>query len=254
MKKIKKKNNIGTIIIILIIILLVVFFAYKLNNDIKDNNIDNNNKEINENEEKISLEETINNIKNPLSIITIVTAIDKYNAGGDYITKKQVNLLEDTSLKQLFIMEQIINNNSNNSNFIILDSNGNLSNEELEPNTDGILAYYPTSLFKEEYNKYFIDSFDYKKRKVSSANNKYDSNDEYIYYNNRRSGMNGLYIEEIKINSIKRLSKTNDEYEASITLTYNNKLSELLNVKEETAKITYIKDNTNNKLSSYILD
>lgn len=256
----KKNSNIGIVLVVIIVILLAVFIIFGLKDKDVDNNLENNNNDnlqnnnanFDETKEKQALEDTIKNIDSSLGVITIVTAIDKYNAGGDYVTKKNVNLLEDMDKQQLFVMEQIVTDKNNDDNFVILDSNGNLSNEKISPTTDMILAYYPYDLFTKEYNKYFKDNFDYNKRKTSVSNNDYDNNKEYIYYENRRSGMNGLSIKSIDINSIKNIS--NNEYEASITLNYSDRLSDLLNTKQETAKLKYIKDNDNIKIESYILD
>ena len=118
-RKKKSKSNLGVLLIAVAIILLGGFGIYTLknqevdldNNKTKDNNsIKEDNSDFNETIETEYLNNKLEEIKSSLGFIAIITSIDKYNAGGDYVTKKNKNLLEETSDKQLFVMEQIITN------------------------------------------------------------------------------------------------------------------------------------------------
>ena len=255
----KKKNtgNTGVIIITIIILLLGIIGAYlwKENNkgenttNEKENNLTNQN--FNETEEKDALNQNIEEIKNSLGFITILTSIDKYNAGGDYVTKKDTNLLETTKEKQLFIMEQIVNHTENDKNFVVLDINGEVDKEMTNPTTEGTTAYYPADLFKQEYATYFKEEFALEERQISAYNNKYDKDVNYIYYENRRAGTNGLSVAEITIEKIEK--NTPDIYEASITLHYNDRTSSMLGVSSEEASLTYTRNGDNIQIETYKL-
>lgn len=258
----KNKSNWKTVLIAMMIILLGGFGIYILtnqkinleNNSIKDNNLkfnekESNEKELNEEDEKEKLNNKIKDIKSSLSLITILTSIDKYNAGGDYITKKNKNLLEHSASKQLFVIEQITTNKENYQNFIILNTNGELDKEITNPNEMATFAYYPYNLFIKEYEKYFEDAFQIENRKTSNLNNIYDKDKNYIYYENRKDGLNGLYISEITIDSINQVSS--NKYQANLILNYSERLSDMLGVKSENAELIYNKDTI--KIDSYML-
>ena len=259
-RKKKSKSNLGVLLIAVAIILLGGFGIYTLknqevdldNNKTKDNNsIKEDNSDFNETIETEYLNNKLEEIKSSLGFIAIITSIDKYNAGGDYITKKNKNLLEETSDKQLFVMEQIITNKENYKNFIILNTIGEVDKEIMDPVTETTTAYYPYNLFITEYKKYFNDTFQIENRKVSNLNNTYDKDENYIYYENRRTGLNGLSVTKITINSISQ--NNSNQYQANITLHYSERLSNMLGVNSEIAKLTYQKEQDNIKINSYIL-
>ena len=236
-RKKKSKSNLGVLLIAVAIILLGGFGIYTLknqevdldNNKTKDNNsIKEDNSDFNETIETEYLNNKLEEIKSSLGFIAIITSIDKYNAGGDYITKKNKNLLEETSDKQLFVMEQIITNKENYKNFIILNTIGEVDKEIMDPVTETTTAYYPYNLFITEYKKYFNDTFQIENRKVSNLNNTYDKDENYIYYENRKAGLNGLSITKITINSISQ--NNSNQYQANITLHYSERLSNMLGV------------------------
>ena len=259
-RKKKSKSNLGVLLIAVAIILLGGFGIYILknqevdldNNKTKDNNsIKEDNSDFNETIETEYLNNKLEEIKSSLGFIAIITSIDKYNAGGDYITKKNKNLLEETSDKQLFVMEQIITNKENYKNFIILNTIGEVDKEIMDPVTETTTDYYPYNLFITEYKKYFNDTFQIENRKVSNLNNTYDKDENYIYYENRKAGLNGLSITKITINSISQ--NNSNQYQANITLHYSERLSNMLGVNSEIAKLTYQKEQDNIKINSYIL-
>ena len=260
MKNKRKKNNLGVLLIAIVIILLGFFLVYILknqgvnleNNLTKENNsMEENNLEFDEMEEMEYINNKIEEIKSSLGFIAILTSIDKYNAGGDYVTKKDKNLLEEYSTKQLFVMEQIITNKENYKNFVILNTSGEVDKEITDPTTEATIAYYPYNLFIREYNKYFKDTFQVKNRCRSNLNNTYDNLEEYVYYENRRSGLNGLSITDITITGISNLSS--DKYQANITLHYSERLSNMLGVNSENAELVYSKGDDTIKIDSYLL-
>ena len=253
MKK-KKNGNLGVMIIAIIMIVLALVGAYLLKEKKVSENPtsgENNNITLNETEEKEVLNQTLKEMEASLGFLAVLTSIDKYNAGGDYITKKNVNLLKDTKSKQLFVMEQIVKNTENDKNFVILNMNGEVDTEENIPTTDGTTAYYPTDLFKKEYAKYFKETFSLEERQVSTFNNTYDKDTNYIYYENRRAGANGLSVTGITIEKIEVLSSS--KYQASITLNYSDRLATMLGVDSESAKLVYQRNEDNIQIDSYMI-
>lgn len=61
----------------------------------------------------------------------------------------------------------------------------------------------------------------------------------YVYYSNRRSGNNGLFIVSDNIDAI---LKTNNTYKAKVTLNYNERLKEKLDTNEMIIEYSYIND------------
>lgn len=255
----KKKNtgNTGVIVITIVIILLGLAGAYlwkenKLGKNTEDQGGTTTvNQNFNEVEERESLNQDIQEIEASLGFLAILTSVDKYNAGGDYVTKKGVNLLEATEDKQLFVMEQIVRNSENDKNFVVLDMNGEVDKEITSPTTDGATAYYPADLFKTEYAKYFKETFSMKDRKVSSNNNQYDQDSNYVYYENRRPGLNGLSVTGITIEKIEK--NTTDTYLANITLHYNDRTSSMLGASSEEAELIYSRRENIIQIESYKL-
>ena len=255
----KKKNtgNTGVIVITIVIILLGLAGAYlwkenKLGKNTEDQGGTTTvNQNFNEVEEREALNQNIQEIEASLGFLAILTSVDKYNAGGDYVTKKGVNLLEATEDKQLFVMEQIVENSENDKNFVVLDMNGEVDKEITSPTTDGATAYYPADLFKTEYAKYFKETFSMKDRKVSSNNNQYDQDSNYVYYENRRPGLNGLSVTGITIEKIEK--NTTDTYLANITLHYNDRTSSMLGASSEEAELIYSRRENIIQIESYKL-
>lgn len=255
----KKKNtgNTGVIVITIVIILLGLAGAYlwkenKLGKNTEDQGGTTTvNQNFNEVEERESLNQDIQEIEASLGFLAILSSVDKYNGGGDYVTKKGVNLLEATEDKQLFVMEQIVRNSENDKNFVVLDMNGEVDKEITSPTTDGATAYYPADLFKTEYAKYFKETFSMKDRKVSSNNNQYDQDSNYVYYENRRPGLNGLSVTGITIEKIEK--NTTDTYLANITLHYNDRTSSMLGASSEEAELIYSRRENIIQIESYKL-
>lgn len=255
----KKKNtgNTGVIVITIVIILLGLAGAYlwkenKLGQNTEDQGgTTTTNQNFNEVEEREALNQNIQEIEASLGFLAILTSVDKYNAGGDYVTKKGTNLLEATEDRQLFVMEQIVENSENDKKFVVLDMNGEVDKEITSPTTDGATAYYPADLFKTEYAKYFKETFSMKDRKVSSNNNQYDQDSNYVYYENRRPGLNGLSVTGITIEKIEK--NTTDTYLANITLHYNDRTSSMLGASSEEAELIYSRRENIIQIESYKL-
>lgn len=211
-----------------------------------------NNNTFNEQKETEKLKTELDNISKSLGWITIVSSFENYNIGGEYEPIRNKNLIEKTEDKQLFIMEKVIENKENEKRFIVINTNTNEVEKDALPTEDATIAYYPYKEFNEEFKKYFNENIKNEEAKKSELKNTYDVDDNYIYYENKRSGANGLYVETMKIDSIKYDSK-NKQYTAQITITYSEKQIQKLGYNSDKAELTYKTKGENIILESLVI-
>lgn len=211
-----------------------------------------NNNTFNEQKETEKLKTELDNISKSLGWITIVSSFENYNIGGEYEPIRNKNLIEKTEDKQLFIMEKVIENKENEKRFIVINTNTNEVEKDALPTEDATIAYYPYKEFNEEFKKYFNENIKNEEAKKSELKNTYDVDDNYIYYENKRSGANGLYVETMKIDSIKYDSK-NKQYTAQITIIYSEKQIQKLGYNSDKAELTYKTKGENIILESLVI-
>ncbi|UKI27612.1 MAG: hypothetical protein L6V91_03150 [Bacilli bacterium] len=86
--------------------------------------------------------------------------------------------------------------------------------------------------------------------KAKKGNTKYDKN--YVYYDNRRPGSNGVYVSMITSDKV---WYKNGEYIANVKVTYSTRLADIIGVSDSTGIVTYIKNSDNAIiLRSFILE
>lgn len=185
-----------------------------------------------------------------LGFLVILDAVHNYNDGGNYEAAKGENFIGNTSNRQLFVMQQILKDENNNSNFIILDSEGKDSNEKMSPSDEYVMAYYPYDLFNQEYKKYFSDNFDIDNRVVSSLNTKYDKDKKYVYYENKKIGLNGINVTSMDITSIS-YDSSSKIYTSSVKINYSDRARELMKIDSSNGIIKYTRSNNNLYLESF---
>jgi len=227
----KKINNLFYIIGIVCIVIAVYILVGKI---IYDSEINVN---FNEDEEIVLLNNQLVEVGSPLGWIIIVDGINNQDEDGNYIISFEDDLFNNYKYKQLFVMEYILSNSSNYDKFIVLDTEGNLTNDM--PTSDFTYAY----LEYDEYNSYYKSLFgeDFDIDKTMKGNTKYDNT--HVYYENRRAGSNGVYVSMMKANEVEY---NNGTYIGKVTVTYSTRASELVGKSEDTAIIEYTKDINNN--------
>lgn len=191
--------------------------------------------------EKETLTTEIKNVSKNFGYILLLDSIDNYNKGGKYEPEKDKNILSSTSYKQIFVMEQILFDTNNYKDFIVLDSNGEETEEDVLPTENTAISYYPYDKFNKEYKKYFDGDFAYSSSLKGVTNNKYD-NERYVYYPNRRAGLNGMGLSDIIINKITYDNK-NNEYSAYIKINYNNTTKSITGMDSSTGILKYTRTN-----------
>ena len=224
---------IGTVCII--IALYILFDKYFIKDNVS----------FDESAELISINERLTEVGSPFGWIVIVDGINNQK-DGKYSVSYETNLLDNYSYRQLFVMEYILSNTSNYDKFIVLSAFDN-SKIDSSPTDDFTLAYIKYDEYNSYYKSLFGEDFDMSKAKKS--NTSYDS--EYVYYDNRRAGSNGVYVPMIQASGV---TYNDGVYTANVKVTYSTRASELIGKEENTAVIEYTKDiNDNIIFKSFIL-
>lgn len=235
------------ILVLFVVVILLVGGYFVYNNIYLEKNKGNDFDAISEKE---SFNNDLESIEKNLGLLVILNSVHNYNDGGKYEPDKGKNLIGDVSDKQLFVMEQILLNTSNYSKFVILDTEGKEEISGVTPSDEYILAYYPYDLFNIEYKKYFNDNFDIDNRIKSNINTKYDNDDNYIYYENKKLGLNGVGITKMEVNDISYDDKSN-VYTSNVKINYTDRAKNLLNVDSHDGIIKYVRDKDNLYLVSF---
>ena len=178
--------------------------------------------------------------------IVIVDGINNQDRNGNYNISFDKNLFDNYGYRQLFVMEYILSNEDNYDLFTVLDNNDNEIDDM--PTDDFTKAYLKYDKYNEYYKDLFGEDFDISRAK--KGNTKYDKN--YVYYDNRRSGSNGVYVSMIQADSID--CDVDGVYSGTVKVTYSTSASELVGIEEDTAVIEYTKNiNGDIKIKSFVV-
>lgn len=224
MKKVLK------VLLVLILIVLVGFCYYLLR--VKSFDI-NKNVYI---DEKDKVEDLMNEINRPLTMMILSNCIDNEYSKEEYDLTKNENLLNQIKYKQQFTMEYYLNKTKNYDKFMLVNQEGN-EDEDAYVTDEQAIAYLNYDDFNNSYKELFGKDFNMKNREYSPFKTFDDKG--YVYYSNRRSGNNGLFIVSDNIDAI---LKTNNTYKAKVTLNYNERLKEKLDTNEMIIEYSYIND------------
>ena len=260
----KEKNNRGviillTVIIVILAVLCILFAtgAITLNTKTSENttketsnsqpNTTENKEQTSENNvNEIDFNQFLNNITNSLSWLVVL------HSSPEFGERKNIDYLSTIEDKQMFVMEYILSNQENYKNFVVISVPGGEITSD-SPTNQATLAYYPYSLFNQEYKKFFDKDFDASKRiKAAGSDNKYNENEQYVYYANRRPGRNGQYVSNMTVEDTKYDENTKT-YTALVNMTYSDKLAQQIGVNSEKAEITYSINNSNIILKTFII-
>lgn len=226
-------------IICFIIAGYIVYDEFFVNDEIEIN--------FNEDEELLVINDKLIEIGSPLGWIIIVDGINNQDENGNYNISFGVDLLKKYEYRQLFVMEYILSNSNNYKLFNVFDMNSN----EIEdvPTSDFTFSYIDYNDFNEYYLSLFGDNFDMNKANKGDLLLPHSNN--YVYYDNRRSGSNGVYVSMIQASSVKYKDGI---YIATGDVTYSTRASELVGTDTDSAVIEYTKDIDNNIiLKSFVL-
>ncbi len=244
-----KDKKVGIIVFILLLLVVmglgVVWF---LNDDKEENKVNEvkgtsankveevpevSSEEKQEDDANVDVQAFVNDVVGPLGWLVV---IDTFVDGR---VKYDVDYLGSMNNRQLFVMEYILRDENSHGDFVVLSSDGKSILEDGSPVSQATYAYYPYDKFNVMYKKFFDRDFSKADKAISYGGyTEYDSNDDYIYYVNRRSGANGLGVTEMKI-----LEKVpNDDggnYTAKVEITYSERLASNLKMNSSKGEIIY---------------
>ena len=222
----KKKNN-GLFILVLCLIILLgsTIFLLEVAKYPKDGRDDEKKEEVSR-----KLEESdIRKYEKDFSSLLVYTMVSEEIKSGIYALPKDKNLLEDIENQQYFALNYLMN--INQEHFIVVNGFNNEKDDTLNATDDGVLLYYPKVEFQSTYQEIFGEDFDLSKRKVSGANNRYDNDQNFLYYDSKLSGMNGVNA-TILIDRLERDS-------AYVTVEYSDRMRALLSREKDSGVITF---------------
>lgn len=194
----------------------------------------------NKDEELKQVNNKLSEIGSSLGWLIITNGIDNQNEDGTkYSIDYNKNLLEEDYNKQLFTMEYILSTKNENDKFILLNGFDKSEVKDANPTDDFILTYLDYDTFNTYYKKFFNKDFDISKQYKGDTS--YDT--EYVYYQNRKSGSNGVYVPMITSDNI---GYKDNKYVANITITYSTRAATLIGKENDKGTIVYTKDINNN--------
>lgn len=197
---------------------------------------------INEEKELKEVNNYLAKVGSPLGFLIVKEGINNQDENGNYKLIYNKNYLEKYENKQLFTMEYILSYDDNKALFIVLSA-GDYSIVKDTPTSDFTLAYLDYDTFNKYYNELFNTNFDINNKDVKIGNTKYDNSN--VYFDNRHPGSNGVYVSMITSDSVEY---KDNNYVASVKVTYSTRLAELTSSDSSSGIITYTKDNNNNNI------
>lgn len=156
----------------------------------------------------------------PLGWIDILS--DASSFATDYHVSIGENIFDKENARQLFTMEKIIEDNKLTDQFVTFDGDRSMPAEY--PTDEMVPAYLPYEQFNEVYKLLFGMDF--------------TRTEDYVFYDNRRAGANGVRVEEITITSLD-YDKETGVYLASLQMSYSERAQEMLGKASEIAWLKF---------------
>ena len=257
MDKSNSKGGLVVGILIGIIIMLVVgigLFATNIisfSGDTNTNEIKKTNNEENTNTDKeqsnVDFNSFLSDVSGSLGHLVVIHTLPQYG------NRRDTDYLKNVDDRQTFIMEYILKDKNNEKNFVKVNGESNQKDDSLDVYHETTIAYYPYNLFNVEYKKIFGENFKAADRVTTvDGATTYDKSEDYVYYINKRAGFNGYYVTNMKVENTS-YNESNNNYKATINMSYSDRLSESIGAKSETAEIIYTIVNNNIILKSFII-
>ena len=164
---------------------------------------------------------------------------DEQSFATDYHVVRGENILSGEKVKQLFTMEYLVGHKSNDYTFMIQGEQGLEMTDD--PTQEFIAAYLDYGTFNDQYRYFFNKDFDINAGMHMEGEEEQIARD-YVYYDNRRPGSNGVQVEEITVGEY-----TYDEgaqlYTVALTISYSERAQEMLGRRTDEVSLSYkVKD------------
>lgn len=179
------------------------------------------------------LKENLQTIIKPLGFLVIIS--DPSSGLQDYCVEKGNDILETVQSRQLFIMEDILQDSYNFKLFTTLVDNQMETYEA--PTDEMVLVYLPYDVFNKQYETLFNEPFDIAHSITSEALPDNIAN-AYVYYDNRRAGNNGVGVDSFEVEQI-NAAASSETYEAVLVLHYSERAAERLGRSFDNATLKY---------------
>lgn len=179
------------------------------------------------------LEENLQAIVKPLGWLAIIS--DPSSGLEDYRVERGNDILETVQGRQLFVMEDILQDTKNFKLFTTLVDN---QMETYESPTDEMaLVYLPYEIFNKRYETLFNEPFDIGISILSETLPEELAN-SYVYYDNRRSGANGVCVDSFDVKQVD-YDVNGETYKAVLVLNYSERAAERLGRSFDSATLKY---------------
>lgn len=179
------------------------------------------------------LKENLQTIIKPLGFLAIIS--DPSSGLQDYCVEKGNDILETVQAKQLFVMEDILQDSNNFKLFTTLVDNQMETYEA--PTDEMVLVYLPYDVFNKQYETLFNETFDIAHSITSEALPDNIAN-TYVYYDNRRAGNNGVGVDSFEVKQI-NYDASSETYEAVLVLHYSERAAERLGRSSDHVTLKY---------------
>ena len=179
------------------------------------------------------LEENLQTIIKPLGFLTIIS--DSSSGLQDYCVEKGNDILETVQARQLFVMEDILQDSNHFKLFTTLVDNQMETYEA--PTEEMVLVYLPYDVFNKQYEALFNEPFDVTKS-ISNEVLPDELADTYVYYDNRRPGNNGVGVDSFEVKQMS-YDVSNETYEAVLVFHYSERAAERLGRSFDNATLKY---------------
>ena len=179
------------------------------------------------------LKQNLETIIKPLGWLAIIS--DPSSGLQDYCVEKGNDILKAPQARQLFVMEDILQDTNNFKLFTTLVDN---QMETYEAPTDEMaVVYLPYDVFNNRYEELFNEPFDIAQSiSVEALPDKLANS--YVYYDNRRPGANGVGVDSFEVRQVD-YDENSQTYKAILALNYSERAAERLGRSFDSATLKY---------------
>ena len=140
----------------------------------------------------------------PLGWICLLS--DETSFAEAYHVAKGENIFQKENVRKLFVMESLLSDPNFTDQFVALEGENIVQLDY--PTDETVSAYLPYDIFIENYKRFFDQGFSEK--------------NDYIDYDNRRPGANGMRVEKINVKQA-QYDEVAELYVATIELIYSER-------------------------------
>ena len=162
---------------------------------------------------------------------------DEQSFATDYHVVRGENILSEEKAKQLFTMEYLVEHKRDGSTFMIAGEQGLEMTDD--PTQEFVAVYVDYETFNEQYRYFFDEDFDINAGMRMEGE---QAAKDYVYYDNRRPGSNGVQAEKIAVGEC-TYEEGAQLYTVALTISYSERAQEMLGRSTDEVSLSYkVKD------------